>query len=616
MSEHIFEPYPWDLRQLVSHVYQVPVYQRPYSWGLTEVKTLLDDLFDAYDHRIKGTTDGLFTGTLYLRNIGTASNGGCQLFEVVDGQQRLATFSLLLISLFSQCIKRGISKDQLDVANLRSYLWKRPEQDFLKDEPLLRLNSIDRDLFSYIFDQSYESPEGILNAVKTYQPRCSTDENIISVFSYIYQEIEAKIPFDQSPATDVLTFLNFLLGSTQFVIIKTQTDPSKVFSMFEAINSKGKPLEEIDKIKTFIFSAFGKSDSEIYLTKWGQLIIKTDDHLEDYFGAYLRAFITYYKPSVNLVYFKSLSALLPGFFRVQDLCSAFKKLIDDMLDKVDCYVAYLNEQVADKMVNRSAFTFYFKLLKTLHFEHPKPVLVRALVELRDGKISKDDVVSIAKSSVLFMFKFLSISNGDSKDSMSAFKEILEHTYSFGKMDPGFINGIFEQHLLDANVNKETIAQHFIGMNFYAKHELPYAVLCMVESVDSKNRLMFEQASLMLSHVHDDLLEVDHLMPQDPDSANKSLRYFRDNSSGKPVLSLKPGNDFPADLVKNGMPYEKFEAVTLHRIGNLRLYNKHSNIDKGNETFVLPGHIDFVSYQQIVDRAKSFADLLFSCPDLV
>src|SRR5690554_411809 len=71
-----------------SWTFNVPIYQRLYVWGSDEVKTLLDDLVNAYER-----DEDLFFlgGTLVVEQ---PSNHG-RKFELIDGQQRFTTLWML-----------------------------------------------------------------------------------------------------------------------------------------------------------------------------------------------------------------------------------------------------------------------------------------------------------------------------------------------------------------------------------------------------------------------------------------------------------------------------------------------------------------------------------------
>ncbi|ELY6246412.1 DUF262 domain-containing protein, partial [Cronobacter universalis] len=66
--------------------YCVPDYQRDYSWSPSEVETLWLDIITSYKQGSE-----YFMGTIVLKKDDESSDA----FDIVDGQQRLATFSIL-----------------------------------------------------------------------------------------------------------------------------------------------------------------------------------------------------------------------------------------------------------------------------------------------------------------------------------------------------------------------------------------------------------------------------------------------------------------------------------------------------------------------------------------
>jgi uncharacterized protein with ParB-like and HNH nuclease domain len=94
------------LTQDVMHAYAIPTYQREYRWKLERWEQLLED--------IQQNHDGYFIGALiFIR--ATPNDGGLQEFNVVDGQQRLATVSIMLAALYRATRERIESiKDQLE----------------------------------------------------------------------------------------------------------------------------------------------------------------------------------------------------------------------------------------------------------------------------------------------------------------------------------------------------------------------------------------------------------------------------------------------------------------------------------------------------------------------
>lgn len=71
--------------------YEVPIYQRNYAWEEDQVKTLIQDIYDAF--KAKPQKAAYYIGTL------VTFDRGDKLYEVIDGQQRLTTIYLTLTAL-------------------------------------------------------------------------------------------------------------------------------------------------------------------------------------------------------------------------------------------------------------------------------------------------------------------------------------------------------------------------------------------------------------------------------------------------------------------------------------------------------------------------------------
>ena len=105
---------------------------------------------------------------------------------------------------------------------------------------------------------------------------------------------------DISNKWDLLNYIDFVKYNVKVVSIKISTNMVKLFSIFESINSKGKPLDEIDLIKSYIFQHLDQKDYGEYLDKWGDLIKCTNDKLNEYLVIFIRGNISYYKTSIYL----------------------------------------------------------------------------------------------------------------------------------------------------------------------------------------------------------------------------------------------------------------------------------------------------------------------------
>ena len=83
--------------------YEIPPYQRPYSWGKENVQELLDDIWEAYSEN----DDEYFIGSLI-----TIERERDKKYDVVDGQQRLTTLNLIF-ARFRDHIQDNAAKEEL-----------------------------------------------------------------------------------------------------------------------------------------------------------------------------------------------------------------------------------------------------------------------------------------------------------------------------------------------------------------------------------------------------------------------------------------------------------------------------------------------------------------------
>jgi len=98
-KEEQFAPQSLSLFKMMSgtDVYKIPEYQRPYSWEDTQVEKLWDDIYESYQNYKDNCNRGeanvvrsYFLGSLIIVSKGKG------IEEVVDGQQRLTTLTILL----------------------------------------------------------------------------------------------------------------------------------------------------------------------------------------------------------------------------------------------------------------------------------------------------------------------------------------------------------------------------------------------------------------------------------------------------------------------------------------------------------------------------------------
>src|SRR6266403_993689 len=76
--------------------YTIPQYQRPYTWSNENFEVLWDDLTEAYDDFLSVKSEGMAPSYYFLGPVVFVRNMPKRSYDIIDGQQRITTFHVLL----------------------------------------------------------------------------------------------------------------------------------------------------------------------------------------------------------------------------------------------------------------------------------------------------------------------------------------------------------------------------------------------------------------------------------------------------------------------------------------------------------------------------------------
>jgi hypothetical protein len=209
-------------------VFRIPSYQRFYSWQERQ----REDLFNDIRTLSKVSGDGHhFMATIVCHDTGEKASVGAteyQVFEVVDGQQRITTLVILL---------RGIAK-QLSVGEDR----KEVEELLVKRDGnllLLQTNNANQALFNEYL-RSGSVPQK--NQVRTHADR-NLQEGITQCEKFVKEWASTGKGF--------LELLRLIKNRLGFVVYDTE-DKRSVYTVFEVLNSRGLEVDWLDKCKSML----------------------------------------------------------------------------------------------------------------------------------------------------------------------------------------------------------------------------------------------------------------------------------------------------------------------------------------------------------------------------
>ena len=215
---------------------KVPLNQREYSWEERHVEELYQDLAGA----ISSGKQAYFLGVLVL------TNGSDGRLEIADGQQRLATTSILFAAIRDYFFHKNDSEMVADLqAFLRTFVREARESD-----PVLRLNVTDHEFFSRrVLELPDQEARQNLSATQI-------SHQLIDRAAEIAQQHVENIlsPLSEPTKDDFLNrWVNFLENSAQVIALKVPDDMN-AYLMFETLNDRGLRVSQSDLVKNYLFS--------------------------------------------------------------------------------------------------------------------------------------------------------------------------------------------------------------------------------------------------------------------------------------------------------------------------------------------------------------------------
>lgn len=250
------KPYDKTIRDLLGSKRQfvIPRFQREYSWDKKNYQEFLEDMIgNLVIKEGKISASQYFLGTMLF--IGNFTEGTEQEIQVVDGQQRLTTITIL----FSALSDRFMDLGQATLSRqLFSYIMTEDDDG---NEVRILKSKTSYPFFSYF----------IQDKDKNLNPEATTEEEhcIKETYEYFHaQLIEVKLKamlkrkhgseiVEVLSEVDILKALRDQVLNSTFVSIST-TYRDQANKIFEILNAKGKRLAHIDLIKNKIFEVLNK----------------------------------------------------------------------------------------------------------------------------------------------------------------------------------------------------------------------------------------------------------------------------------------------------------------------------------------------------------------------
>lgn len=391
-----------------SYRFTVPDYQRLYSWKEAQWTEFWNDLNNISDE------DTHFLGSIvviqYRKSIDELDE-----MEVVDGQQRLTTISLLLRAMQQYYEDLG---EQIAEQIRETYLH---EADFdINEYPKLELSRFDNDRYQEIIDGD-----------PTNVPE---EEQLRKAYDFFAEKIEGL------EKSEVDQLRKHLLGSMTLVVVECDSAGS-AFRLFETLNNRGLELSAVDLMKNALLQVAsekypGGDESEEYeqiRDQWEKVLEKVVHEISEPDRFFRHYIMSRPVPDIN------------GSVTSRQLYETFRDIIeerlptegvtlvdyvDGMVDHADLYVGLTDANVDEfssrpqKKINRR-----IRNLNDIQASHARTILLRAFDEFEEY----EDILSLLRLLEVFMIRWRVAGNQTGANLDKVFSELCSD--AFDDSDP-------------------------------------------------------------------------------------------------------------------------------------------------------------------------------------
>lgn len=299
---------------LKSRRFKVPAYQRGYAWEAEHVEALLEDVRDAIVNKEKE----YFLGSMVV------TAGDKNRFEVVDGQQRLTTISLLILAI-KEIFRRD--EDHEVEVSLKSDFLSSTDRRTKEREPKLVLNEVDNEVFQDLIEDYEETVSKTL--------RRPSHKRLVAAARHCVTYIENLCEKSKDSEEELHTWLDYIEKQIKIIVV-VAPDDSNAFIIFETLNDRGLDLAISDLVKNYLFHRSGEKIGETK-NRWLSMVSALESASDD---------------PLIVAYIRHFSMARYGLIREKDLFALLKKKVtskrgalkysSDLANNVRIYSAILN----------------------------------------------------------------------------------------------------------------------------------------------------------------------------------------------------------------------------------------------------------------------------------
>ncbi|OYR55664.1 DUF262 domain-containing protein [Halorubrum halodurans] len=496
--------------------YTVPDYQRRYSWGEEQWGALWADL-----NSIRPDSTH-FLGSVVLIERSSGLNELNKL-EIVDGQQRIATITVLLSLMREKYYELGESEQAEDIEN--KYLKK---QDLDRNEyQNLTLSTFDNPDLEKVIERKYgKMDDGQLReAVQFYASK-----------------------LDDLDVDELDKLRKRLLASVTLVSIRCEGEQS-AFRLFETLNDRGMELSSVDLMKNYTFSkAASAPDSEIDYEQvqddWERLIKTLMPNMSQPSRFFRHYIMSASEPNYD------------GDVSDYKLYDEFQKIVDSKLPDAGIALNEYVTELADKA------ELYAKILN-----HEIDMYDDAGNKAINSKLNDLEIINSVQARTLMLRVFEEYNTANKvMESLLLLESFLMRWKVSSYPTGGELDRIYSRICSEAFEKENSIREIYSGLSDRCPSDEEF-----IASIENKRVRLNDRTSYILKR-----LEMDYYNGTELDLDKLDREHIAPRAS----FTAKKYSAWPSTLGTTEAQFEQFRD----KLGNLTLLETDKNISIGADPF--------------------------------
>lgn len=498
--------------------YRIPRFQRDYSWTEEEWEDLWMDIVGALK---PGGEPAHYMGYLVLQS------DNDKIFDVIDGQQRLTTISLIVLAvlkslqhLIAENLDADRNKQRLDQIR-QTYIGYLDPVTLVSRAKLVLNRNNDH------YYQTYIVPLGHL-PVRNFR---ASEHGLRKAFDWFEKRISeyaAKAPGDQGVA--LAQFVESMSDKLFFTVI-TVTDELNAYKVFETLNARGVRLSATDFLKNYLFSVLHGGDRQEHElksleTRWEAMVGRLGS---ESFPDFLRV---HWNSRFSFVRQTELFKTIRG--RISTRNAVFD-LIRQMEEDVDAYMALTQPEASHWS---HALKDYARDLRLFGVRQPFPLLMAARRAFADSAFEM-----VLRACVMISFRYNVIGSQPTSEQERVYNAVAEKISNKQLADPAATLAAMSSVYPGDDSFRAAFAEKAIRSTQSRNKRVLRYILFVLEKRVAGTAVDFDSDSFNLEHI----------LPENPDTGWET---FSDDEA---------------------------EAL-VYRIGNLTLLGKSANKSLGNAPF--------------------------------